>query len=95
MKPKLIKTEAENEAALTRLEEIFEAGPGTPEGDEAELLTALIKMYERKAYPMGTAGSHRVYQIPNGAGGAEGEGPDPLHWQCVQGLGSAGRKAGA
>ena len=52
MKPKLIKTEPENEAALARLEEIFEAEPGTPEGDEAELLTALIGMYERKAYPM-------------------------------------------
>ncbi|HEY5953775.1 MAG TPA: ImmA/IrrE family metallo-endopeptidase [Terrimicrobiaceae bacterium] len=52
MKLKLIKTEAENEAALARLEEIFDAEPGTPEGDEAELLTALIEMFERKAYPM-------------------------------------------
>lgn len=52
MKPKLIKTEAENEAALARLEEIFDAEPGTPESDEAELLTALIEMYEREAYPM-------------------------------------------
>ena len=52
MKPKLIKTELENEAALARLEEIFEAEPGTPEGDEAELLTALIEMYEREAYPI-------------------------------------------
>lgn len=52
MKLKLIKTEAENEAALARLEEIFDAEPGTPEGDEAELLTALIEMYERTAYPI-------------------------------------------
>ncbi|CAK0761339.1 HTH-type transcriptional regulator / antitoxin HigA [Gammaproteobacteria bacterium] len=52
MKLKLIKTEAENEAALARLDAIFEAEPGTPEGDEAELLTALIEMYEEKAYPM-------------------------------------------
>ena len=49
---KLIKTEAENEAALARLEEIFEAEPGTAEGDEAELLTALIEKYEREAYLM-------------------------------------------
>lgn len=53
MKIKLIKTEEENEAALARLEEIFDAEPGTPEGDEAELLTALIEMYEQKAYPIG------------------------------------------
>lgn len=52
MKPKLIKTEAENEAALARLDEIFDAEPGTPEGDEAELLTALIEMFERKTYPI-------------------------------------------
>ncbi len=52
MKSKLIKTEAENEAALARLAEIFDAEPGTAEGDEAELLTALIEMYEREAYPM-------------------------------------------
>ena len=52
MNLKLIQTEAENEAALARLEEIFDAEPGTPEGDEAELLTALIEIFERKAYPM-------------------------------------------
>jgi len=52
MKIKLIKTEEENEAALARLEEIFDAESGTPEGDEAELLTALIEMYEQKAYPI-------------------------------------------
>jgi HTH-type transcriptional regulator/antitoxin HigA len=52
MKPTLIKTEAENEAALARLEAIFDAEPGTPEGDEAELLTVLIEQFERKAYPM-------------------------------------------
>ena len=52
MKIKLIKTGEENEAALARLEEIFDAEPGTPEGDEAELLTALIEMFEQNAYPI-------------------------------------------
>ncbi len=52
MNPKLIKTEADYEAALARLDAIFEAEPDTPEGDEAELLTALIEMYEEKEYPM-------------------------------------------
>lgn len=52
MKAKLIKTEADYEAALARLDAIFEAEPGTPAGDEAELLTALIELYEEKAYPM-------------------------------------------
>ena len=52
MKPKLIKTEAEYEDAMARLDSIFDCEPGTPAGDEAELLTALIEMYEQKAYPI-------------------------------------------
>lgn len=52
MTPKLIKTEADHAAALARLEEIFEAELGTPEGDEAELLTALVELYEEKNFPI-------------------------------------------
>ncbi len=52
MTPKVIKTEEEYQASLARLEVIFEAEPGTPDGDEAELLTALIMMYEEQYYPM-------------------------------------------
>ena len=36
---KIIKTEAEYEAALERLEVIFDAKRDTPEGDELDLLT--------------------------------------------------------
>lgn len=53
MKPKLIKTENGYQAALARLDEIFEAESGTPDGDEAELLTELIRMYEKVQYPIG------------------------------------------
>ncbi len=52
MIPKLIQTDAENQAALTRLDEIFDAKPGTPDGEEFELLVALIEVYERVAYPI-------------------------------------------
>jgi HTH-type transcriptional regulator/antitoxin HigA len=52
MNPKLIKTEKDYQAALARLDEIFDAEPGTADGDEAELLTALIEMYEEKKYPI-------------------------------------------
>ncbi len=52
MTPKVIKTEEEYQASLARLEAIFEAEPGTSDGDEAELLTALIIMYEEQYYPM-------------------------------------------
>ncbi len=52
MKPKLIKTEKDYQAALARLDEIFDAESGTPDGDDAELLTALIQMYEKEKYPI-------------------------------------------
>lgn len=52
MKPKVIRTEADHEAALARIEEIFDARPGTPEGDELDLLTTLVEVYENEAFPI-------------------------------------------
>ena len=52
MKPKIIKTEAEYNAAMKRIEAIFRAEPGTPEGDELELLAMLAEQYEDIAYPI-------------------------------------------
>ena len=50
MKPKLIKTKAQYEATLARVEAIFDAKPGTAKGDELELLLLLVEAYEDKAY---------------------------------------------
>lgn len=52
MKPKIIKTEAEHAAALARIEKLFTAKPGTPEGDELDLLTMLVDQYETEAFPI-------------------------------------------
>jgi len=52
MNIKLIKTEADYQQALARLEEIFDAVPGTPEGDELEGLARRIEEYEKKHYPL-------------------------------------------
>jgi HTH-type transcriptional regulator / antitoxin HigA len=49
---KPIKTEADHAAALTRLETIFDATPGTAKGDEAEVLATLIQLYEEKHFPI-------------------------------------------
>lgn len=48
-----IKTEADYQAALNRLEDIFDAKLNTPEGDEMEVLTLLIGHYEDQHYPIG------------------------------------------
>lgn len=49
---KLIKTEEDYLNALARIEVIFDAEPGTLEGDEAELLVFLIEKYEEVHYPI-------------------------------------------
>jgi len=52
MTPKIIKTDDEHAAALARIDEIFAATPGTPEGDELELLCLLVEKYEEAAFPI-------------------------------------------
>lgn len=49
---KIIKTESDYQKALQRLEQIFDATPGTPEGDELELLGLLLHQYEEAHYPI-------------------------------------------
>ena len=52
MKLKPIRTEAEYEQALKRLDKIFDSEPGTKEGDELEVLALIIEDYEDKHYPI-------------------------------------------
>ena len=49
---KPIKTEADYKATLARVDAIFDAKPGTSEGDELESLLTLIELYEDKAFPI-------------------------------------------
>jgi len=49
---KLLKTRREYRAALRRVEEIMDARPRTAEGDELELLAALIEIYEERHAPV-------------------------------------------
>ncbi|MEI6139047.1 MAG: transcriptional regulator [Mariniphaga sp.] len=52
MEHKVIKTGDEYNQALQRLELIFDAEPGTAEGDELDLLSLLIDSYENIHYPI-------------------------------------------
>lgn len=54
MKAKIIKTEAEYEGMLKRIEVLMDAAPGTPEEDELELLGLLVEHYEKEHYPIGS-----------------------------------------
>ena len=48
-----IRTEEEYEAALARIDEIFHAEAGTPEGEELDELADLVESYQDKHYPIG------------------------------------------
>ncbi len=52
MKPKIIKTEQDYEAALAIAESLMDASPGSPEEDTLELWSLLIEQYELKHYPI-------------------------------------------
>jgi len=50
---KPIKTKKDYQNALNRLETIFDAKSGSPEGDELEVLGILIDKYEEEHHPIG------------------------------------------
>ncbi|MGL5888670.1 MAG: helix-turn-helix domain-containing protein, partial [Bacteroidia bacterium] len=49
---KPIKTESDYQQALARLEQIFDAKPGTADGDELEVLAILIEHFENQRFPV-------------------------------------------
>lgn len=53
MNIKPIKTEADYEQALERLELIFDSKKGSANGDELEILSILIENYENEHFPIG------------------------------------------
>ena len=47
-----IKTEADYQAALAEIEQLFDAQPDTPEGDRLDVLTTLVEVYEAEHEPI-------------------------------------------
>jgi HTH-type transcriptional regulator/antitoxin HigA len=52
MQVKPIKTVDDNRAALARIEQLWDAEPNTPEGDELEVLATLVEAFEEAHYPI-------------------------------------------
>ncbi|PIW30679.1 MAG: hypothetical protein COW30_01500 [Rhodospirillales bacterium CG15_BIG_FIL_POST_REV_8_21_14_020_66_15] len=50
MKP--IKTEHDYNQALARIDELMDAEPDTPEGDELDVLSMLVDHYESRHFPL-------------------------------------------
>jgi HTH-type transcriptional regulator/antitoxin HigA len=53
MSIRAIRSEADYEATLTRINDLMDAEGGTPEGEELDVLTDLVELYEAKHVPMG------------------------------------------
>lgn len=49
---KPIRTGKDYKAALAEIERLFDAAPGTPEGDRLEVLATLVEAYEEKHHPV-------------------------------------------
>ena len=47
-----IKTKADHRTALKEVERIWNANPGTPDGDRVDVLVTLIEAYEAKHFPV-------------------------------------------
>jgi HTH-type transcriptional regulator / antitoxin HigA len=52
MKPKVLKNEADYEAALAHIETLMDAAPDSPEEEELELFSLLVEQYEKEHYPI-------------------------------------------
>ena len=48
-----IRTEEDLDRALARIDEIFDAAPGTPESDELDVLADLVELHESRDVPFG------------------------------------------
>jgi hypothetical protein len=67
MDTKPIKTEADYERAVRRVEELWDAPDGSAEGAELEILTTLIEAYERERYPLeGTSAEVLIHSRGSG-----------------------------
>ena len=50
-----IKTENDYDMALLRIDQLMDAEPGTPEGDELDVLVTLVDSYENARFPIDAA----------------------------------------
>jgi len=50
---KVIRTEADYDIALKRMEVLMDAVPGTSDADDLDVLSLLVEAYEKKQYPIG------------------------------------------
>ena len=67
MQIKPIKTEADYEAALKEIEQLWGSNYGSPEGDKLDVLATLVEVYEEEHYPilLKTDNSDKYPKVPS------------------------------
>lgn len=53
IKVRPVRNERDYEAALTDIDALMDAAPGTPEGDRLDVLVTLVEAYEARHWPIG------------------------------------------
>ena len=66
-----IKTKSDYRAALKNVERLWEAEPGTPDGDRVDVLVTLIEAYEAEALSNSGTRPDRRDRVHDGAKGIE------------------------
>ena len=74
-----IRTEADYETGLARIDELMDAEPGSPKGRELDALVDIVDLYESRHEPMGHPDPAAAIEFPHGASGPESARPDPVH----------------
>ena len=68
MNIKPIRTESDYEAALREIERLWEAEPGSSDGDKLDVLTTLVEAYEEKQYRKRPLTLTMIRQLQSGLG---------------------------
>lgn len=67
-----LRSEADYQASLARIDALMDAEPGTTESEELDVLVDLVELYEEKHVPMGYPSARGRDSVPDGARGAFG-----------------------
>jgi HTH-type transcriptional regulator/antitoxin HigA len=58
-----IRTEEDHRAALAKIETLWDAPEGSPEGDQLDVLTTLVEAYEEARFPIRAGDSVAVVKV--------------------------------
>jgi len=93
-KIKPIRTEADYQAALARIDALMDAAPGSLEGEELDVLADLVEPYEAKHVRMGYPSPVAAIEFRIGPGRTNAKRSRLFYWKPGQGIGSPfGKKA--